>query len=871
MGWVGSEIGDWSRSCTLRLSAIVVAISLALAIAVVAQDQPTTAVRSAPRAIPGRYIVVLHGRDDPEAVGLEVSQTAVGRLRHVYRSAVQGFTVEMSAAAAEALTRDPRVSYVQQDGVVHLTNTQSDAPWNLDRIDQRTREDGAYHFDADGSGVHAYVIDTGIRTTHHEFGGRASEDFTTINDGRGAQDCYGHGTHVAAILGGRTYGVAKNVSLHSVRVFDCDAAGTWSGVLAAIDWVTENHLTPAVVNMSLGGPLVDAVNDAVRKAIAAGVPFAISAGNDDHDACDNSPASVVEALVVGAVDERDQRASYSNFGRCVDLFAPGDAILSAGPLSDTETVVLSGTSMAAPHVAGAVALYLQHHSHATPAQVTTAILAGATSNAVHDTMGSPNRLLFTGYLGDRKKPHVVLVSPSAGDAVAGSVVIRANASDDTAVARVTFYAGSSRIATDSSSPYSASWDTTTVANGLYDLHARVEDFAGNGADSAAVTVRVANHTHTGLILPWTSTPVGQVSAKGGASYASGAFTVVAGDGSVWDRADAFQFVHRAWSGDADLVAKTADLFGQSDASSAQAGLMFRDGLGAAALEASVLISTEGKVKFRRRVSAGGVTASDGSTGTTSQVPRWVKLTRRGNVFAAYVSPDGLAWSAVYTAQTIRMAQTIEVGVFALRSGGTELATATFDTVQLSAPLTNGWSSTDVGAVGAAGRTTITAGRYTLSVGGTMLWGGQDAFHLVYRHLTGNGAIIARLIDLVSAPGRTATLGGITMRESLDEDAAHVSMIITTEGKAKFRRRLTSGGDTLSDGPSSGAVDVPQWLKIARAGNAFRAYVSDQGTSWEQVGETQSVAMGSTVYVGLIGLRTGGSSTGSVVFSDVTVK
>jgi subtilisin family serine protease len=267
-------------------------------------------------------------------------------------------------------------------------------------VDQRTLPlSASYTWGTSGTGVHIYIIDTGIRTTHQDFGGRATWAFSSVKgkDGTLNTDCNGHGTHVAGTVGGTRFGVAKEVQLYAVRVLDCSGSGTWSGVIAGIDWVTANHRSPAVVNMSLGGSYTQALNDAVAGSIASGVVYAVAAGNSTTDACTFSPASTPTALTVGATTKLDGQASYSNFGSCVDLYAPGTFILSAYNRSDTDAVYLSGTSMAAPHVAGAAALYLETHPSASPAEVTATLLGAATPNVVAGVpAGSPNLLLFVG-------------------------------------------------------------------------------------------------------------------------------------------------------------------------------------------------------------------------------------------------------------------------------------------------------------------------------------------------------------------------------------------------------------------------------------------------------------------------------------------
>jgi subtilisin family serine protease len=357
------------------------------------------------RVIPGSYIVVFKPEvSDVPGLARQLVDGHGGALRFTYTAALKGFAADLPEQALEALRRNPNVSYVEPDGVVeHFGGGMEPAPpapWGLDRVDQRTLPlSASYTWGTSGAGVHVYIIDTGIRTTHQDFGGRATWAFSSVKgkDGQLDTDCHGHGTHVAGTVGGTRFGVAKEVQLYAVQVLDCSGSGTWSGVIAGIDWVTANHRSPAVANMSLGGSYTQSVNDAVAGSIASGVVYAVAAGNSATDACTFSPASTPTALTVGAISKTDARSSYSNTGSCVDLFAPGTFVLSAWKDSDTDAVYLSGTSMASPHVAGAAALYLETHPSASPATVASELLAAATKDRITDAgAGSPNFLLFTG-------------------------------------------------------------------------------------------------------------------------------------------------------------------------------------------------------------------------------------------------------------------------------------------------------------------------------------------------------------------------------------------------------------------------------------------------------------------------------------------
>jgi subtilisin family serine protease len=356
----------------------------------------------AARAIPGNYIVVLNEQaDEPHQAALGLSSAYGGSPRHVYSSALKGFSVSLPEAAAIALSRDPRVAYVEEDSEISVADTQNNATFGLDRIDQRDLPlNSTYNFNFTGAGVTAYIIDTGIRATHTEFGGRVAvgSGFTAINDGQGTNDCDGHGTHVAGTVGGATFGVAKGVTLVPVRVLNCQGNGTVSGGIAGIDYVTSHHQagTPAVANMSLitsGSPSLDT---AVNNSINDGVVYAIAAGNNNADACSFSPARVANAITVGATTSSDARSSFSNFGACVDVFAPGSSITSAWITDDSASNTISGTSMASPHVAGVVALFLESNPGATVATVASAIVSNATFNKITGAgTGSPNRLLFS--------------------------------------------------------------------------------------------------------------------------------------------------------------------------------------------------------------------------------------------------------------------------------------------------------------------------------------------------------------------------------------------------------------------------------------------------------------------------------------------
>ncbi len=405
------------RSPLRTLAALVVA-----AVAAACADSPTgsdhrDALKTAPllstapgKGIPDRYIVVFNDDVvDPPGLGRRLVGEHGGELHHTYEHALRGFAATLPAPAVEALRRNPQVKYVEQDAIASISTTQYSAPWGLDRIDQPDLPlNGAYNYYRDGDLVKVYVIDTGILTSHMEFFGRAMVGYDAVGDGYNGQDCNGHGTHVAGTIAGSTYGVAKRASVVSVRVFGCTGGSPWSTIIAGVDWVTgdfsPNPFRPwtmgAVANMSLGGAANTSVDDAVNRSIAKGITYVLAAGNDGIDACNVSPARVSAAITVGASDSSDGRAIFSslyssNYGSCLDLFAPGLNIPSAWHTSWTATNTISGTSMAAPHVAGVAALYIHRYpAAANPAAVGSAIVSAAFTNKVSNIgAGSPNRLL----------------------------------------------------------------------------------------------------------------------------------------------------------------------------------------------------------------------------------------------------------------------------------------------------------------------------------------------------------------------------------------------------------------------------------------------------------------------------------------------
>ncbi|MER5884035.1 S8 family serine peptidase [Streptomyces sp. NPDC001941] len=405
---------SWRSACLGAVAATALSLAGPLPVALAAHPAaPATGTvlgAGGAQAIPGRYLVALDGqasvaaatRDQVAAQAAAVTDRVGGDVRALYSAAFRGFALNATADEAARIAALPGVRYVQADQTFKAIGTQANPPsWGLDRIDGA--KDNSYSYPNEGKGVTAYILDTGLYKEHPNFEGRASSGYDFIDNDADSADCHGHGTHVSGTVGSKDYGVAKQVKLVGVRVLDCQGSGSTSQIVGGLDWVARNGVKPAVANMSLGGSADQALDDGVQGVINAGIPVAVAAGNDSKDACGTSPARLPAAITLGSTDSNDSRSSFSNYGRCLDLFAPGGSIVSTKMGGGTQT--MSGTSMATPHTAGAAAIYLAAHPDATPQQVRDALVDNAVSGAVTNAgSGSPNKLLDVTKLGGTPEP-----------------------------------------------------------------------------------------------------------------------------------------------------------------------------------------------------------------------------------------------------------------------------------------------------------------------------------------------------------------------------------------------------------------------------------------------------------------------------------
>ncbi|SDF77919.1 Serine protease, subtilisin family [Lentzea fradiae] len=567
------------RQRTLRaLGVAVVAVAgtvVALPQAVAAQPEGPIVAESAPNAVQDSYIVVLKDDAVPRSeVGGRAGDLATrygGRIGFTYRSAFKGFSATMSKQQAKRLAADPAVAYVEQDRTVQVLTDQLNPPsWGIDRIDQADLPlDSRYSYGTDASNVTAYVIDTGINYDHADFGGRATFGFDAFTDGRNGKDCQGHGTHVAGTVGGATFGVAKNVKLKAVRVLNCLGGGSVATEAAGVDWVTGNAVLPAVANMSLYTGTANepsrVLDDAVRASIARGVTYVVAAGNFNDDSCKYSPQRVTETINVMATSRTDARASFSSYGTCSDLFAPGQDIVSASYSNNTGSATMSGTSMASPHVAGAAALYLADNPAKTPAEVHAAILAQATPNKVTNPgSNSANLLLRTNTGG---VPGVSVTSPgNQTTALNGTVSLQLTASGGTAPYTWSATGLPAGLSISSSGLVSG----TATAAGTYTVTATATAAAG-GSGSTTFTWAVgsaacATQTNgTDVTIPDNTTVTSTITVAGCTGTASASSKVevhikhtyrgdlvvdlVAPDGSVYN-------LHNRSGGSADNIDQT---------------------------------------------------------------------------------------------------------------------------------------------------------------------------------------------------------------------------------------------------------------------------------------------------------------------------
>jgi len=553
------------RRTLLKKSLAATAVTLALA----GHAQAAPEMRYADRPVDGQYIVVLKDQvaslrgemranaPTVAAMASSIASQHSARVTHTYNQVLRGFVVQANAKSIASMLSDDRIAYIEENGYVYASATQTGATWGIDRTDQRDLPlNSSYTYNTTASNVHAYIVDTGVLGSHQQFSGRMGNGYTAISDANGTNDCNGHGTHVAGTVGGTTYGIAKGVTIHPVRVLGCDGSGTNAGVIAGMDWVAQNHVKPAVANMSLGGGASTSTDDAVARMTAAGVITVVAAGNDNSNACNYSPARAASAITVGSTTNTDARSSFSNFGTCLDIFGPGSSILSAWYTSSTATNTISGTSMASPHVAGVAALYLADNPTASVSAVTTALINGSTPNKVTSPgTGSPNRLLYSLFSGGGGGDTTAPTTPGSASATAASssqINVSWGASTDTGGSGLSGYriercsgAGCSNFAEVGTSATTSYSSTGLSASTSYSFRVRAYDGAGNNSGYTN-TASATTQAGTGNVLTKGVTVSGLSAAVG----TSLNYTMVVPSGAT-----NLQFRTSGGTGDADMYVK----------------------------------------------------------------------------------------------------------------------------------------------------------------------------------------------------------------------------------------------------------------------------------------------------------------------------
>jgi len=681
-----------NRWAGLGFAAVLAASSVALGSAAGAAPAEGTILQAGgATAVEGSYVVVLKDSVSTSAIDTEAGKLASkhsGAVGHTYRHALRGFEMRVSEAAARQIAALPQVKYVQQNHQVTISGTQTPVPsWGLDRVDQRALPlNNSFTYPNTASGVRAYIIDTGIRTTHSDFGGRAIWGTNTTGDGNNT-DCHGHGTHVAGTVGGNSFGLAKGVALTAVKVLNCAGSGTNAGVIAGIDWVTNDHAAgaPAVANMSLGGGFDQATNDAVTAAIADGVTFGVAAGNDTGaNACNVSPASTPNAITVGSTTTTDARSSFSNIGTCLDIFAPGSSITSAWNTNDTATNTISGTSMATPHVVGAAALVLGTSPSFTPQQVRDFLVNNATNGVVTSPgTGSPNKLLFVVNEAPAQD-FSIAVSPASGSTDPGGS-LSATVSTTTTVgapqavsltasgapAGVTVSFSPASITSGSSSTMSIS-TTGSAAAGTYPITINGDGTVADHATTFSLTINgapgCAGTNPNDVTIPDLATVESTITISGCAGNASATSTVavnivhtyigdlvvslIAPDGSAY-------VVHNRAGGSADNIVTTYTVNLSSEASNGTWRLRVQDAAAADVgfINSWTLTLTGGGTPGCSGTNGTDVTIPDlstvnstialsgctGNASTTSTVAVAIVHTYIGDLIVTLIAPDGSAY------------------------------------------------------------------------------------------------------------------------------------------------------------------------------------------------------------------------------------